>query len=193
MVDDLVLAILAQRACDAATDVLERVLPRHRLETTRTARADALHRLQDALGILDLIDRRRALRARAAAAAGVHGVAFEAVDSPGVLLDVREQAARGLAVEADRRDERIALLDALRPCCAVELAPVVPSLGRRRDGELPGRRASRLLRGFAHRETPPPIKSWPSLGPHARGRPLPRASRTSRGRRLPPRARARRA
>jgi hypothetical protein len=46
---------------------LDHFLPRARLELAAAARSDALQREQDALGILDLVQRRRTLRAVAAA------------------------------------------------------------------------------------------------------------------------------
>src|SRR6185503_8074648 len=129
-----------ERFANAAGDVVERLVPRHALPLTAAARTDAAQRVLDPLGIVDLVERRRALRAVAPAAAGMLGIAFELLDAQRFLVDVREQAARGFAVEADRRQQLVAALDLLRPRRAVVLFPVVPPLHRRIRPELAGAR-----------------------------------------------------
>ena len=111
VVHDLLPALLLDRLADAPTDVGEGFVPRRAHELAATAFADTLERIEDPLGILDLVERRRPLRTRAPAAAGVHGVAFELVDLPRGLVDVREQAAGGFAVEAGCGNEHVVPLD----------------------------------------------------------------------------------
>jgi len=135
VVHDLGAAVLLERLPDACGEGVERLVPRDALPFAAAARALALQGVQDAVGVLDLVERRRALRADAAAASRVHGIALEAADLPRLLVDVREQAARRLAVEADGRDEAHFALHAARPRLRVELDEVVPLLGRRRARE----------------------------------------------------------
>ena len=132
VVHDLFRPPLDERFADAAGDVVERLVPRHPLPLAVAALPGAAHRVQDPLGVGDLIQRRRALGAVAPAAAGVLGVALELLDAERLLVDVGEQAAPGLAVEADRRDQRVVALDLLRPGARVVLLPVVPARGRRK-------------------------------------------------------------
>ena len=88
--------------------------------------ADALRGITNALGIGDLIQRRRAFGAVAAAAAGMFGIAFEAADAHRILVDESEQAASGFAVEANRRNNLAMFLDFARPRCGIVFDPVVP-------------------------------------------------------------------
>src|SRR6185436_2697049 len=83
-----------------------------------------------------LVQRGRSLRAVAPARAGMFGIAFVLADLERLAIDVGEQAARRLAVEAGRRHEHVAALDAPRPRARVELRPVVPPLARRKGGEI---------------------------------------------------------
>jgi len=129
---------LDQRLPDPARDVVERLVPRDALPLAAATLARAPHRITDALGIVDLVERGRALRTVAAAAAGMDGIALELLDSARGLVDVGEQPARRLAVEADGRNQAIATLDLPRPRDGVVLLPVVPALHRRIAGEALG-------------------------------------------------------
>src|SRR5439155_1366114 len=80
-------------------------VPRDALPLAGATLARAPHRITDALGIVDLVERGRALGAVAAAAAGMDGIALELLDSARGLVDVGEQPARRLAVEADGRNQ----------------------------------------------------------------------------------------
>src|SRR5262249_42002952 len=145
VVHDLALPSLHQRLPDALPDVVEHLVPRDALPAPSTARADAAQRIADALGIGHLVQRRRAFGAIASAAAGMRRVAFELLDREGLAVDVGEELAARFAVEADRRDQRVAPLDLLGPGDRVVLFPVVPALDGRialeaalGGGELPG-------------------------------------------------------
>src|SRR5262245_54600452 len=137
VVDHLVVAPLVERARDPAAEVAEHVLPAHLLELPRTPRSGPLERNEDALGVADLVERRRAFRARATAAPRMHRVALELYDLALLTVDEREEPAGGLAVEADRRNALVVTFDPLGPGARIELDPVVPVLGRRSDLELP--------------------------------------------------------
>src|SRR4029450_8166587 len=66
-----------------------------------------------------------------AAAPGMRGVALELLDLERAPVHIREQPARGLAVEADRREERVLRVHAPGPRARVELVPAVPERGGR--------------------------------------------------------------
>ena len=83
--------------------------------------------MQDAVGVVDLVDRRRAFRTQPAAARRVQRVALELADLVRFLVDVREQAARRFAIEARRRHQSIVVFDLLRrPLARVDLDHIVP-------------------------------------------------------------------
>src|SRR6185295_1210557 len=133
VVHHLVPPALAKRGADPAPDLLQHLVPAHAPPPALAAPAVPPQRVEDALGVVDLVDRGRPLRAVASARGGMERVALELADAHRVLVDVGEQAAGRLAVEADRGHEHVALLDAPRPLLRVVLAPVVPFL-RRREG-----------------------------------------------------------
>src|SRR5204862_1012591 len=107
----------------------ERLRPRDALPLSFAALSDALERVEDALWIVRLVVRRGTFRAVAAPAPRVRGVALELAYLERVLVGVREEPARALAVEADRRHEGVASRDLLRPRGAVVLDPIVPAIG----------------------------------------------------------------
>ncbi len=138
VVHDAVEALLARRP-HLRSDVLERLVPADALPLALAALADALERVEDPLRIIRLVVRRRTLRAVAPATARMHRVAFELADLERVLVDVGEQPAPALAVEADRRDERVAPRHLARPGLRVPLHPIVPAVGGRILGDAPVR------------------------------------------------------
>ena len=121
-----------------------------RFELTAAARTDALHWVEDALRIVDLVDGRWTLGAVAATRARVVGVAFYLADLVGVLVDVGDQATGGFAVEADGRYQRVVLHDPLGPRLGVEFLPIVPLL-RRREVLKWGRAHGLLVHARDHR------------------------------------------
>ena len=129
VVHDLVAAALPKRLLDAPADVGERFLPAHPGPLAFAALPRPLQGVEDALRVVDLVDGGRALGAVAPAGRRMQRVAFELPDAQGVLVHVGEQAAGGLAVEADGGHQQVALLHPLRPLRDVVLAPVVPLLG----------------------------------------------------------------
>src|SRR6185503_16430256 len=128
------------RLADARGDVGHRLVPRDALPAVLAALPGALQRVEDAVGIVDLVEGRRPLRAVAPARARVLGVALELTNFERLAVHVGQQAAGRLAVEARRRHQHVVALDALRPRPRVELDPVVPALARRVGAE---RRAAR--------------------------------------------------
>src|SRR5262249_1777722 len=139
VIHDLGRPLLDQRLAGAPRDGGEGLLPGDALPLPLAARPRPAEGIEDALGIRHLVERGGALGAVAAAAAGMRGVALEFLDLEGALVHVGEQPAGGLAVEADRRDERVLPLHPPRPRARVELLPVVPECGGRGAGETPPR------------------------------------------------------
>src|SRR5687768_6759815 len=69
------------------------------------------------------------------------GIPLELANLERLAIDVRQQPARGLAVEARRGHECVPLLDALRPRGRLELRPVEPAIPRRIRFQVYPRRA----------------------------------------------------
>src|SRR5689334_13089897 len=128
VIHDLLRPALDERFTNPSRDVVEHLVPRHALPFAAAPRAVAPHRIENALGVLHLIERRGALGAVASATARVQRVALELLDAERLLVDVREQPTRRLAVEADRRNQRVTSRDLSRPGDRIELLPVVPAL-----------------------------------------------------------------
>ena len=212
VVHDLFLSTLLDGFADTPRDVVDRLLPADPFPLARAAISDPSERVQDAIGIGDLIQRRRSLGAVAAARAGVLGIAFELGDFERGLVDVGQQAARRFAVETGGGHQHEPLLDPLRPGLRVELDPVVPALlgwersqvdaaGTRVEGLTPrlGLRASgadSLIEVLDAHGLTPRLEVRPGLlvrrrvrrPAGRRGRWVRRSARRSRGRRslLPP-------
>src|SRR5215469_11930544 len=85
-------------------------------------------RVEDAFGILHLVQGRGPLGAVSAAAARMLGVALELLDLEGLLVHVSEKPTGRLAVEADGRHQRVVPGHAARPGAGVELCPVAPAI-----------------------------------------------------------------
>ena len=146
---DLVAASLGQRGPDPGRQRVEDLVPADPLPPAAAARAGPLHRVQDPVRVGDLVDRGRPLRAVAPARAGMLRVALELAHLPGVAVDVGQQPARGLAVEAGGGDEHVVPLLAGRPGAGGQLHPVVPPLLRRERGQVHPARA--LVEGLPAR------------------------------------------
>ena len=105
VVDHAVATVGLDRGADPGRDIVERLVPGAPLPPTGAALADPPERVQDPLGVVDLVDGRRALGAVAAARPRVRRVALHLGDGQVVLGHVGEQPARGLAVEAGGGDQ----------------------------------------------------------------------------------------
>ena len=92
LVHDAVTALDAALA-HLGPDFAQRFIPRDALPLALAALADAFERVKDALGIVNLVVRGRALGAVAAATAGMGGVALEFLDFQAGFIDVGQQAA----------------------------------------------------------------------------------------------------
>src|SRR5262245_34333618 len=169
VVHDAVVSPSVEGSADAAGDILQRFLPRGADELPGAARPGTAQRVEDALGIADLVEGRRPLGADAPATARVHRVALEAHDRARGLVHAGEQSAGRFTVETDGGDALEMALPLLGPGGRVPFHPVVPLLGRRSDGELPRRLTRRLgtRRGWPRGRGPMRRWRW-DLGPARR-------------------------
>ena len=170
VIHDLLPAPLHEGLPDAARDVVEGLVPRHPLPRPAPARADPAQRMANPLGIVHLVQGGRALGAVAAAAARMRGVALELLDLEGLLVDVGEQPAGRLAVEADGRDQRIAALHLSGPGHRIVLDPVLPALhggiarqAARARGQLAGGGVQRFGSGPCVHDPQLRGRDWPAL------------------------------
>ena len=136
VVHDLVAPSIGDRASHADRDVVEGFVPGDPHPLTRAAPADPLERIENAIGVGDLVERGRTLGAVPAPRARMFGVAFELPDLQGVLVHVRQQPARRFAVEAGGGDKHVPLFDPPGPRFGVQLDPVVPPLLGRERGQM---------------------------------------------------------
>ncbi len=146
VVDHLVAAVLDDRGPDPRGDVVERLIPGDRLPLPAAPLADPAQRVQDPVRVGELVDRRRPLRTVAPPRPRVRRVALQLADRQVALVDVGQQPARRLAVEAGRRDEHVLPRHLARVRLRVELHVGVPRLRRREVAPAPsgcGHRAGR--------------------------------------------------
>ena len=148
VVDHAVAPVLLDGSADTPGDIVQRLVPRHLLPLALAAVAHALEGLQDAVGVVDLVEGRGALRAVPPPAAGVQRVALDLVDVEALLVDVGKQSARRLAVEAHRRHEGVVALLAVRQVVWAVVHPVVPLIGRREARQSPPAGVCRCSRGM---------------------------------------------
>src|SRR5713101_6198120 len=104
MIDDFVAPPLNQSRANPRSKVVEHLVPGDSLPFALAAFPGALEWIENTLGIVDLVEGRRAFSAIASAAARMRGIALEFADAAGLFIDVREQSAGGFAIETDRRD-----------------------------------------------------------------------------------------
>jgi hypothetical protein len=88
VIHDLLLPALDERRADAAGDVVQHLVPADALPLALPALPRALERIEDALGVLHLVERGGALGAVPAAAARMLGVTLELLDLERLLVDV---------------------------------------------------------------------------------------------------------
>ncbi len=136
VVHDLFAAILLKRFAHARADGFKHFIPTGARPLAGTAGAGALHGIEDAIGIVNLIDGRGAFGAEAAAAGRMFGIALEFLDLARFLVGIGEQAAGGFAVEANGGDDLKMFFDAAGPGIGIELDPVVPLFDGRAGSEM---------------------------------------------------------
>src|SRR5580658_2201978 len=136
VVHDFFAAIFLKRFADARAESFEHLIPRSARPLPAAARAGSLHWIKDAIGIVNLRNRGRALGTQAPAAGWMFWIAFELGDLPGFFVDVGEKPARRFAVEANRRNELVMFLDTARPGRGIELDPIIPLVDWRTCGKM---------------------------------------------------------
>ena len=150
VVHDLVGAFLGDRPAHPGRDIIEGLVPADPHPPARPPASGALERVEDPVGVGNLVERGGALGAVASARSRVLGVPLELAHLQGVPVHIREEPAGGFAVEAGRGDEHVPLLHPRRPGLGVELHPLVPPLlgweGREVDPARAG--VERLSPGF---------------------------------------------
>jgi hypothetical protein len=88
VIHDFLLAVFHQCGAYTPGQVIQHAVPRHALPLSAAPRPDTLHGVENPVGIFDLVQCRRTLRAVAAAAAGVERIALEFADLARVAIDV---------------------------------------------------------------------------------------------------------
>ena len=134
VVDDLVAALFLDGLADSPGDVVERIIPAHALPFALAALSGALHRVEDAIRVVDLVHRHPALGAVTPARGGVEGVTLDFSDFQIVLVHIGQQPAARLAVKTKGGHQHVVALDLLGPIGALVLVPIVP-LVRARVGD----------------------------------------------------------
>ena len=121
-------AAFLQRLANARRESADDLIPSGALVLPRATRPTAFQRIQNALGVINLIQRGWALGAIAPARRRVMRVAFQLTDAIGFFVDPRHQPARGFAVEASGGHEAVVLVHFARPRFRVVFHPIVPAL-----------------------------------------------------------------
>ncbi len=126
VIHQLITPALDDGFSDPRADVRQRGVPLDALPFALAPRADAPHRIEDPVRVIELVRRDDTLGARATAAAGMERIAFDLPNGKRLLIDVGENAAGGFAVETDARDHPILPAILLRPAGGLEVDVVVP-------------------------------------------------------------------
>src|ERR1043166_548441 len=151
VIHDLVVSIFNDRFTNTPGDIVERRVPGCLFPFPFATFAGAFEWKENAIRIVNLIQRRRTFGAIAPAGSGVFGIAFKLLNFAGDFVDVRKQATGRLAVEARRRNERVVSFLPAWPSLRVEFSPVVPTFLRWKRGEMvPAGTGIESFRRFAH-------------------------------------------
>src|SRR6516164_1515171 len=135
VIDDFVAPPLNQRRTNPGSKIVKHFAPGNLLPFALTALASALEWIKNTLGVIDLVKGRRTFSTVASAAARVRRIALKFADAAGLLIDISEQSASGLAVETDRRNQAVMLAYLARPLRRVIFGPFVPAFRGRKTSE----------------------------------------------------------
>src|SRR6185369_4927509 len=105
VIHDFVTAVFDDCFANASRDGIERFVPSGLFPFPFTAFTGAFERKKNAVGIGYLVQRCRTLRTVAAARTWMFRIAFKLLYFACDLVDVSQQAARGLAIEAGRGND----------------------------------------------------------------------------------------
>src|SRR5713226_3216470 len=136
VIHDFFATIFLKRFADARAESLQHLVPRSPRPLPAPARPRPPHRIKDAVGIMNLSDRRRTLRTKPSAACWMLRVTFKLRDLSRFLIDIGEKSASRFAVEAYGGNKLVMFFNAARPRSGIEFDPVVPLLHRRVRGEV---------------------------------------------------------
>src|ERR1041384_1953846 len=131
VIHDFVAPLFQQRFSYAAGNVIESLIPGDALPLSGAALADALQRITNPLGIIDLIECRGSLGAISAPTAGMLRIPLETPDTSGVLFNESQKPACSFTIEANRRNDMAVFFDFTRPLRRVVLDPIIPLFHRR--------------------------------------------------------------
>ena len=131
VIGDFVVGALLQPFADSPGDVVQCVVPGHPFPLAAAPGARPAHGIENAVGVADLVDGRRALGAIPTPAGRVVGIALELADLHRLLVHVAQHAASCFAVEAGRGHHHVAFGLLPRPVLGLVLHPVVPLVRRR--------------------------------------------------------------
>src|SRR6266851_2964682 len=120
VIHDFFATIFLKRFADARAESLQHLVPRSPRPLPAPARAGPLHRIKDAIGIVNLSDRSWAFCTEPSATGRMLRVALKLRDLSGCLIDIGKKSASRFAVEADGRNEVVMLFDATRPGVGIE-------------------------------------------------------------------------
>src|SRR5260370_22606965 len=104
VVHDFVLASFLQRFPNSPTQIVQFLVPRHSLPFALTALSCPTQWIENALRVIDLVNRCRAFGAVSPTAPGMGGIAFKLLDLRLFLVYVSQQSTRRFAVEPHRPD-----------------------------------------------------------------------------------------
>src|SRR3982750_1438936 len=90
VIHDLLSPLFDVGFSDSAGDVIKRLVPTHLFPTPPAATSCALQWMKNAIGVMNLIQRRRSFGAVASARTRMFGIAFELLNLTGSFVDVSE-------------------------------------------------------------------------------------------------------
>src|SRR5579883_16882 len=136
MIHHFITAALDDGGANLRRECFQHLVPGRALPFAFAAPARALEGIEDASGIVDLVDGGRALGAIPPATAWMVGIALEFFDTPALFINIGEQATGRLTVETDGRDDGVVFLDLARPGFRIVFDPIIPFLRRRAGSEI---------------------------------------------------------
>src|SRR5258708_5363767 len=128
MIHNLVTAILDNRSANFTGKGLQHLVPSGALPFAFAALTRAFQGIQDALGVIHLVDGGRAFSTVASTTAGMIGVAFEFSNAACLFIDVCHQSTGSLAVETNGRNDFVVFLYFTRPGFCIIFNPIMPTL-----------------------------------------------------------------
>src|SRR5205814_2248833 len=146
VIHDLIAAIFDNRFPNSRCNIIEHFIPTNPLPFSFPAFPASLQRIKNPIRISNLIQRRRPFRTIPPARSRIFRIAFKFLNLVRVFVDVSEQPARRLAVEARRWHELITPFLPPRPRLRIQLSPIIPALFGRKGREMNARGAG--IEGF---------------------------------------------